>query len=78
VSGWSMRPWESVPAPDNGNGVIAAGRSVLGDGGGAWACAIAGMAGSAVSRMGARMAGIVVRNLSDWCPIGVRFCGETD
>ena len=57
----------------NGNGFIAAGRSVLAMEGGAWACAIAGMSGSAFPRKGAEIAGIVVRN----CPIGVRLLSDS-
>ena len=39
-------------------------------------CAIAGRSGPAVPRIGAKMAGIAVRKLSDWCPIAVRFHQE--
>jgi hypothetical protein len=70
-----MQPWESVPASDNGSG-RAAGGSKLAMGGGAWACAIAGMSEPVVSRIGAQMAGIVVRNPSDWRLICVRFYQE--
>jgi hypothetical protein len=71
-----MRPWESVPAPYNGNGATAAGRAVL---------AVEGMPGGlcdgrdvgvVVHRIAAQMGGIVVRNLSDRCPICVRFVSD--